>query len=112
MTTQRRFLNVKPEEWRLILPLIILLSTNSLVFELADVVATAGFISNVGTPQILILWLVTFPITMLVAGGYATIVDRMKRVPLMSRMLLGFAGLYAIVFAMFAVDLADEVKFP
>lgn len=110
-TGQRQFLNVKPGEWGLIAALIALLGTNAMVFELAEVVATAGFISNIGTPKIIYLWLVTLPVTLIMASTYALVVDRVKRVQLMAYMLAIFAALYFITLLMFEFEVVDLIKF-
>lgn len=107
-----RFLNVKSGEWGLIIPLVLLLATNTLVFELSEVVATTGFISQIGTPRIIYLWLVTLPITIIVASGYALVVDRIKRVTLMTGLLIGFAALYCIALILFSADAPDWLKYP
>jgi hypothetical protein len=43
-----KLLKLRPGEWQLVLPLLLLLALNILVVELVQVVATAGFVSNVG----------------------------------------------------------------
>lgn len=108
----QRFVNIKPEEWGLVVPLILLLATNTLVFELAEVVATTGFISNVGTPQIIFLWLVSIPITLVIAVGYTLLVDRVRRMALMSALMVIFAALYFVVLLLFISDTPDEARYP
>jgi len=108
----QRIINIKPGEWALALSLIFILATNTLVFEVAEVVATTGFVSNVGTPQIILLWLVSLPITLAVAAVYSLIVDRVKRRWLMSVIMLLFAALYLAALGIFVADAPDEVKFP
>jgi hypothetical protein len=47
------FFNVKPGEWELVLSLLLLLALNTLVLELSDVVATAGFVSRIGASELI-----------------------------------------------------------
>ncbi|MBN1178298.1 MAG: hypothetical protein JXD18_03745 [Anaerolineae bacterium] len=111
-TKQSSLLNVKPGEWTLLLPLLLLLATNTLVLELSDVVATAGFLSNVGIPEILLVWVVDMIITLVSAGLYAMIVDRMSRVRLVSWFLLGLGGLYFGMQMLFLYSAPDWLTYP
>ncbi|MBM7842569.1 MFS transporter [Herpetosiphon giganteus] len=94
-------LKVQPQEWRLVLALMGLLALNTLVLELADVVAMAGFISSLGTEQLLWLWPVGMLLTIVAAGSYALIVDRTERVKLIQRLLAGFGACYLGLLALF-----------
>ena len=70
-------MRLKLDEWKLVLPLLTILAINTLVLEIADVVATSGFVSQVGPTQVPWLWLVTVGATLLLSGLYALVVDRM-----------------------------------
>jgi ATP/ADP translocase len=109
---QKRFLNVKRGEWALALSLLLLLLVNTLVLELADVVATAGFISSVGPRQILWLWIVDMVITLVSASLYATIVDRVQRVWLVGALFLVFALLYLILRLLFSYGAPGWLTYP
>jgi MFS family permease len=105
-------LNVKHGEWALLFPLLLLLATNTLVLELADVVATAGFISNVGIPQILLVWVIDMVITLISAGLYSMVVDRTARVRLVRWFLIAFAVLYFIMQILFRQNAPDWLTYP
>jgi len=107
----KRWLNVQSGEWGLMLSLILLLATNSLVAELAEVVATTGFINNIGTPQIVIVWLVSVPVTILAGGIYVLVIDRMKRVRLMTILLAILAFAYFLMLTLFTIEAPNEVRF-
>lgn len=94
-------LKLRPNEWRLVLTLMGLLALNTLVLELADVVAMAGFISSLGTEQLLWLWPVGMLLTIVAAGSYALIVDRTERVKLIQRLLAGFGACYLAILGLF-----------
>ncbi len=108
-----RFLQgrIRPGEGRLVLTLLALLGLNTLMLELADVVATAGFVSNVGTPQIIGLWLVDMVITVLTAGGFALVVDRVQRVKLIGWLLLSFGGVYLLLLGLFVSAAPDWLTY-
>lgn len=89
-----QLLNVAPGEWKLVSSLFALFVINTLVLELSNVVATAGFISHVGVPGILWLWVIDMAITLAVTGACASVIDRMSRVKLMAWLLGGLTSLY------------------
>jgi AAA family ATP:ADP antiporter len=107
-----RLLNVKSGEWKLVLSLFFLLAINTLVLELSDVVAMAGFISNIGASGILWLWVVDMLITLLAVGGYALAVDRTPRVRLMAWLLGGLAAVYLILQLLFGYHAPDWLTYP
>ncbi len=107
-----QLLNLKPEEARIVFSLWLLLAINTLVLELSDVVATAGFISNLGADKVPWLWIVTTLITMFAAGGYVVIVDRFSRVQLVTWLLVGLAALYLFLELLFAFHAADWLTYP
>lgn len=107
-----KFLNVKRGEWGLAISLLLLLAINTLVLELSDVVAMAGFVSSVGTPQIIWLWIVDMVITLLSAGMYAVIVDRVSRVRLIAALLGGFAVVYLVLQLLFSYGAPDWLTYP
>ena len=105
-------LKLRPNEWKLVVPVMLLLTINTLVLELADVVAMAGFISNLGTSQLLWLWPLVMTVTLLAAGGYALVVDRTQRVKLVGNLLAGFGFLYLVMLALFWYDAPEIVRYP
>lgn len=96
----------------MVFSLWLLLAINTLVLELSDVVATAGFISNLGTDKIPWLWIVTTLITMFAAGGYVVIVDRFSRIHLVTWLLVGLSILYLLLELLFAFHAPDWLTYP
>ncbi len=107
-----KFLNLKQEEAKLAFSLWVLIAINTLVLELSDVVATAGFISNLGVDRVPWLWIVTTLITIFAAGGYLVAVDRYPRLHLVSWLLVGLAVFYLLLEFMFAFNMPDWFTYP
>ncbi len=102
---------VKPGEWRLALALLVLLAINTLVLELSDVVATSGFVGKAGPSQLPWLWLMDMVVTLILAGGYALVVDRMARVRLVTWLLGGLALVYLVIHVMFTFGAPEWVNY-
>lgn len=107
-----QIVDIRPKEWTLVIFLTLLLAFNTLVLELADVVATTGFVSNIGTQSIPLLWILDMVITIFSAGAYALIVDRMQRVRLMKILLLLLAGFYFFIMFLFSLNSPDWLTYP
>jgi AAA family ATP:ADP antiporter len=107
-----QLLNVAPGEWKLVLPLFALFVINTLVLELSDVVATAGFISHIGVSGILWLWVIDMLITLVVTGACASVIDRMSRVKLMVWLLGGLTVLYLILQLLFHAGAPSWLIYP
>lgn len=105
-------LNVKQGEWSLLLTLTALLSLSAAVYELSDVIATAGFVSDVGPQSMPQLWIVTVTISLLVVGSYALIVDRMARVRLLKMLFGGFTLIYLFILALLWLNAPDWFAYP
>lgn len=105
-------LNVKKGEWPLLLSLTILLMLSAAVYELSDVIATAGFVSDVGPENVPQLWIVTVSISLVVVGGYAMIVDRTSRVRLLKGLFAGFTLAYLAILALLWFDAPDWLSYP
>src|SRR3989304_2591171 len=98
MTDERApLLNIRPDERKLVFSLVFILAITTLVLELSDVIATGGFVSKVGPRNIFWLWIVDMVITILTAGVYSLVVDRMERVRLIKYLTLGFAILFLLL---------------
>ncbi|RJP46887.1 MAG: hypothetical protein C4583_18070 [Anaerolineaceae bacterium] len=106
------FLNVRPEERKLVFSLVFILAITTLVLELSDVIATGGFVSKVGPRNIFWLWIVDMVITILTAGAYALVVDRMERVRLIKYLTLAFAILFLLLRFVFSVGAPDWISYP
>jgi ATP/ADP translocase len=106
------FLNIRPEERKLVFSLVFILAITTLVLELSDVIATGGFVSKVGPRNIFWLWIVDMVITILTAGLYSLAVDRMERVRLIKYLTLIFAILFLLLRFVFSVGAPDWIAYP
>lgn len=107
-----KLLNVAPGEWKLVLALFVLFVIDTLVLELSDVVATAGFISQVGVSGILWLWVIDMLITLIVTSAFASVIDRMSRVKLMAWLLGGLTTLYLVLQILFHAGAPSWLTYP
>jgi ATP/ADP translocase len=115
MTEERQrppFLNIRPEERKLVFSLVVVLAITTLVLELSDVIATGGFVSKVGPGNIVWLWIVDMIITILTAGVYSLAVDRMERVRLIKYLMLAFAIMFLVLRFVFSAAAPDWVSYP
>jgi len=107
-----KLLNLRAGEAGLAFSLWLLLAMNMMVLELSDVVATAGFVSNLGVENIPVLWIITTLITIFAAGGYVLFVDRFSRISLVTLLLMGLAVIYLVLQALFQVGVSDFITYP
>ncbi|MBI1854387.1 MAG: hypothetical protein HYR93_00670 [Chloroflexi bacterium] len=107
-----QFLNIKPEERKLVFSLVGILAMATLVLELSDVIATVGFISKVGPNNIIWLWIIDMVVSILTAGVYALAVDKTDRLRLVKGLTLGFAILFLLLRFIFSVRAPDWVSYP
>jgi len=105
-------LNFKPGEWQLAAGMLIVLAINNTVLQLANVAATAGFVSQVGSQQILWLWVIDMVITMAASSIYAVIVDRVSRKRLVEWIFLIFAAFYVVLLLLFSMEWGRYLAFP
>lgn len=96
-----RRLPIQPEERARFGVIAALLAVCALVQECNEIVATSGLVSRAGSANLLWAWTLD---ALLAAGGacvYALVVDRIDRVTLAARLLLGFGLGYGALFALF-----------
>ncbi len=106
------FLNVRPDERKLVFSLIFILAITTLVLELSDVIATGGFVSKVGPKNIFWLWIVDMLISLATVGAYALVVDRTERVRLVKWLTLAFAILFLGLRFVFLAGAPDWISYP
>ncbi len=76
-----------------------ILSLNMLAFQIADVVATAGFLKAMGTHSLLWLWAVTLVISLItttIVGGLSDRVPRRKMLMILMVLIMALDGLIAV----------------
>ena len=89
--------------------LAFLLFINAIVVQSNGVVATSGFIANVGTAQILLVWALDNAIIFSVSGAYSLFVDRMKRSRLALILFSAAAVVYGLMFLLFRAGAPDAL---
>jgi len=106
-----RIVRVLPAERARFFTLAALLFINVLVLESNEVVATSGFVSNVGAEQILWVWAIDMLIVILTSGVYSLVVDRTKREWLAVAMCVGFSLLYVALYFLLRFDTPDWLSY-
>lgn len=91
--------------------LAFLLFINAIVVQSNGVVATSGFIANVGTAQILLVWALDNAIIFSVSGAYSLFVDRMKRSRLALILFSAAAVVYGLMFLLFRAGAPDALTY-
>jgi ATP/ADP translocase len=81
--------------------LAVLLFINAMVLESNEVVATSGFISNIGVEHIVIVWAIDMTIIIITSGIYSLFVDRTNRVRLGVGLYTGFCVAYLLLYMLF-----------
>ncbi len=106
-----QLLQLRPGEWKLATLMLLLLAINAMVYDLVQVVATAGFLSNVGPKQLPWVWILDMVMLLLFGSIYTLVVDRAKRVYLVGWLLGGFALIYLIIFMLFSYGLPEGFNY-
>jgi len=106
------FSDTSPNERKRLITLAVVLLIHSMVVDSNEVVATSGFISNLGASNILLVWAADMLVVVLASGAYSLIVDRVKREQLSIRLFAGFGVVNLALFALFAVHAPDVVAYP
>lgn len=94
------FPRIQAGEWYRFGLIVSLFFLNSVILESNEVIATSGFISNIGVQHVIWVWAVDMSIVMLTAALYSIVVDRTNRVKLATAMFgifgCGYLGLYQL----------------
>jgi len=76
---------------------------NSVILESNEVIATSGFISNIGVQHVVWVWAADMGVVMLTAALYSMIVDRTNRAKLTTAMFAIFGLMYVALYVLFAI---------
>lgn len=106
-----RVFKLRPGETGIVLVLGLLLLSNSLALEVAEVVSISGFLSQVDAPQILFVWFVDMVLIIMTAGLQSLVVDRFKRVSLMCWMSFALAMVYLVMRLMFVFNVPGWLNY-
>lgn len=94
---------INPNERGRFILLALLLFFNSMILESNEVVATSGFISTIGVPQILVVWAIDMTIVILTSGIYSLFVDNTDRRRLAVGLYFGFFIVYLALYTFFTL---------
>ena len=97
-----QLLRLRSGELGIVVILGLLLLCNSVALEVADVVAISGFLSEVGLPQLLLVWIIDMALLLLTTGVQSLVVDRFDRIGLMRGMVFAFIFVYTLLRIFFA----------
>lgn len=98
-------------EWSRFAALGLLLFINAIVSQSNNVVATSGFIANVGVRQMVIVWALDNFIILCGSGLYSVYVDRMKRTSLLLYLYLGATFIYVLLYVLFITQMPSFITF-
>jgi AAA family ATP:ADP antiporter len=92
---------IRPGERLLFAVLALLVCSDSVIAQANDVIATGGFISQIGAADLVWLWAANMLIIMAASAGISLIVDRFNRGILLSATLVVFSALYGVLLLFF-----------
>jgi len=96
-TRIQQALNIRTDEWGLLLVLIALIALNTMALESADVVATSSYLAQLGMSALPLLWLADMAVIGLSSALYTLIADRFPRRTLLQGLMLGFGGTLLVI---------------
>ena len=76
---------------------------NSLATQVSGIAAVAGFLSNVGVPQMIPVWIVDYVLMLGLSGVQSLLVDRWDRRRLLGWVTLVFAAIFLLIRLSFAL---------
>jgi MFS family permease len=115
MSTKGAIMNflpaVLPTERMRVGVLAFLLFVNSFVLESNEVVATSGFVSNVGVSQILLVWAAVMFLALVGSSTYSLFTDRVERRRLGIILFCSFSLIYIGFYVMFLLHAPDFIAY-
>jgi len=104
--------NIRPGERTPLLLFTLILFANMLSLETTFVVATSGFLSQIGVEQVPILWLVDMTIILVGTAGYSLVIDRLPRKTLLQWLIFSLAMVYLLIRVLFTYNTPDWLTYP
>lgn len=92
--------------------IVTLFFLNSVILESNEVIATSGFISNIGVHHVIWVWAVDMLIVMLTAALYSIVVDRTNRARLTTIMFATFGCGYLGLHKLFQIEHLEWLTYP
>lgn len=81
--------------------IVALLFFNAVILESNEVIATSGFVSDIGVQHVVWMWAADMAVVMLTAALYSIVVDRTNRLKLTTIMFAGFGCIYLSMYGLF-----------
>ncbi len=106
-----KLLKIGSAERSRFLLLAFLLFFNAMILELNEVVATSGFVSNIGARELLIVWAIDMAIIIVTSGVYTLFVDRTRRGSLALILYGCFCIFYFTAYFLFISGHASDVLY-
>lgn len=107
-----RLFNVQRGERGVLAVFVVLMAANAISLEGAYVVGASGFLKNLQVEQFPILWFVDMLFILAVSGLYSLIIDRLSRLKLIRRMVLGLAAMHLLFRLLFACGAPAWLIYP
>jgi hypothetical protein len=106
------FETVQKAAWRFTAAMFCVLALSTAVVQVTNVVATSGFVYQIGVDNILLLWIIDMAITLVATGAYSLVADHVQRTRLVYGMLLGLAALYLGTLVLFQAGAPPWLTYP
>jgi AAA family ATP:ADP antiporter len=104
MGVLNRVFKIRPGEAGLVCTLGFLLLSNAVAYQVSDIVAVSGFLSEGGVNQILIVWAVDSVLIFVATGLQSLIIDRFDRPSLIRWLIFGLAFVFTILRMLFTFE--------
>ncbi len=111
-TEGKHFLNVQAGEWTYLLVFIAIAASNMVSLEATYVVATNGFLGELGANSFPLLWIVDMSLILIFTALYSLVIDRWPRKMLVEWMILGLAMLYMTIRMLFSFGVPGKFLYP
>jgi hypothetical protein len=99
-----RVFKIRAGEAGIVFTLGFLLLSNAVAYQISDIVAVSGFLSEGGVNQILIVWGVDSILILLATGLQSLIIDRFDRPSLIKWLIFGLAFTFTILRLLFTFE--------
>lgn len=100
----KQTLRLRPGERKIVLPFAILLAINAMAMEIGAVVSVSGFLSEVGTPQLLLVWVVDMALIIFIGSLQSIVIDKISRQRFMQILIGGLGLAYLIIRLLFWLE--------
>ncbi len=107
----QKLLRLEPEEAPMVLALGTVLIFNSITLMISDVVAVSGFLAEVDTSRILLVWLVSMLVVLLFARAQSRVIDRFAPQTVLAAGAVIMLASYALIRGLFAVGAPPVINY-